>query len=206
MANENKNDEKVYVIDFIKKYNDLKSDTAKEEYLSSVVLKDAYVPYVTKMVTIDRMLQMAHYIDNRLIFNTPKEYQMYVFTLIMLYTRLDLDGNTSEIFDELSKNGLIDAIIESIESQNKADYKAFNTVFEMSKEDFVTNFARINLDTESIINAVGTGMMQGIMSIMDSISNVVNDPEMQEKINEYIKQINEGEITKETNNTVLSMI
>lgn len=205
MANENKNDEKVYVIDFIKKYNELKSDTAKEAYLSSVVLKDVYVPYVTKMVTIDRMLQMAHYIDNRLIFNTPKEYQMYVFTLIMLYTRLDLDGNTSEIFDELNKNGLIDLLVAEIEKKNEDDYKSFNTVFKMAKDDFLMNFAKTNLDNEAIVNAVGAGIMQGMMSIMDSIKTAFEDPEIKEMFNEYLAQQKTNNASEEAVNKILSM-
>lgn len=197
--------EKVYVMDFITKYNGLKSDTAKEAYLSSIVLEDVYTPYVSKMVTVDKLLQTAHIINDRVIFNTPKEYQLYIFTLIMLYTRLDVDGNTSEIFDELSKNELIDLLVAEIEKKNEDDYKTFNIVFKMAKDDFLMNFAKTNLDNEAIVNAVGTGIMQGMMSIMDSIKTAFEDPEIKEMFNEYLAQQKTNNASEEAVNKILSM-
>ena len=203
----NKDNEKIYVMDFVKKYNDLKSDTAKEAYFSSILKENVYVPYINKMVFIDKLLQSAHIVDNKVIYNTPKEFQMYTLTLILTYTNLDFgkDTNTNEIFDELNKCGLIDKLINAIGEKNEVDVNEFASLFKMAKDDFMMNFAKTNLDNEAIVNAVCAGIMQGMMSIMDSIKTAFEDPETQKILNEYLSQQGTDTASNEAVNKILSM-
>ena len=125
--------EKISVQDFVDKINRYASKDAKNKYIESIVLKDKYVDYMTK-VTLVRDFTNKSCLDQNgnVKMNSCGKYLMYVRTILSLYTKLELDNDNPSgffhEFDMLNKYRIIDDIMKNVP---KSELSEWDTIMSM---------------------------------------------------------------------------
>lgn len=163
--------EKISVQDFVNKINRFASKDAKNKYIESIVLKDKYVDYMTK-VTLVRDFTNKSCLDQNgnIRMNSCGKYLMYVRTILSLYTKLELDNDNPSgffhEFDMLNKYRIIDDIMKNVP---KSELSEWDTIMSMCHQDLITNnyeihgyisrnvgniIAAIDKSAEPLVNAI----------------------------------------------------
>lgn len=126
----------ITVSEFIKNYN-LRND--KEKYVASHIVND-YVSYAIKIDECNEIINRTCYkeIGGKKFFhkNTPVQYFLFINRLIARYTDIEIGENSSNDFDELNKNGLVQAIITAIPTR---EYDEWRTLLQMCNDDLMLN-------------------------------------------------------------------
>jgi len=170
-------EERASIIDFVNKYNKITSDKAKEALIQSIVRSnDYYVPYNEKYVYANRIIENSSFDKNgKVHYNGAKQYQLYIATILTLYTKFDIPGdNFSIVFDILNQKHLLDIIVGAM-PDDKMD---FDVMLNIAKDDFEKNYEVAKTDINILISAIKTGMLQGMESIMDACQGVLDNPEL----------------------------
>jgi len=185
----NTNGDKISIADFVNKYSKMASDKAKEALIQSVVRNnDYYVPYNEKFVYANQIIENSSFDKNGNIhYNGAKQYQLYIATILALYTKLDVPSDTFNItFDILNQNRLLDIIVEAMPS----DKDDFDIMLSMAKDDFDRNYGMRQMDINNITNAVYKGLIKGINDIFDGINiDTLNISEMQELFSDIMQKV-----------------
>lgn len=152
--------EKISVQDFVDKINRYASKDAKNKYIESIVLKDKYVDYMTK-VTLVRDFTNKSCLDQNgnVRMNSCGKYLMYVRTILSLYTKLELDEDSSSgffhEFDMLNKYRIIDDIMKNVP---KSELSEWDTIMSMCHQDLITNnyeiHGYISRNVDNIMTAI----------------------------------------------------
>ena len=161
---------KISVLDFIKKYNSMTSDKAKKTYLQRVVKgDDYYIPYTAKVVYARNILEIANFDkEGNVLYNTSKQFILYVYTLLQMYTLLSIDHmDWVVVFDILNSNNVLDEIINALPK----DRNDFEMIYKMVQEDFEKNYRVYQLNTKEIVDAVQSSIMSTIHSVLTQIQN-----------------------------------
>lgn len=180
------------VKEFVKKYNEYKTDELKSNFLQKVVLNE-YVPFTKKEATCKNIVDTTYYItDNkgikRLHVNSSATYILYSLNIINLYTGIEIDFNRGlEEYDELNRYGLI-GIISSMISER--ELKEFSMILDMVESDVIQNeyetHAFISSQIERFGTLIGNALDPVLTELSDSINNI--DETKIEKITNKIKQ------------------
>lgn len=175
---------KIPVAEFIKKYTRLTSEKTKEMYLKSVIAgDDFYVPYVTKIVYANQIIEAANFNKDGIYYNTPKQYQMYMSVLLSLYTCLEIDGQSfNEIFDSLESIGVFDKMMDLMPK----DKTKFDVVFNMVRDNFDQNMGKININIDEIVSAVKIGIVQGVDAVLEAAKGLFDNEEVMKVLSQYI--------------------
>lgn len=175
---------KIPVTEFIKKYTGLISEKTKEMYLKSVIVgDDFYVPYVTKIVYANQIIEAANFNKDGIYYNTPKQYQMYMSVLLSLYTCLEIDGQSfNEIFDSLESIGAFDKMMDLMPK----DKTKFDVVFNMVRDNFDQNMGKININIDEIVSAVKIGIVQGVDAVLEAAKGLFDNEEVMKVLSQYI--------------------
>ena len=164
----NENIEKISVADFLKKYDEAESAEDKEACIKKIVI-DRYVPYSEKVVYINQILNTAHFKNNVLVWNTSKEKVLYAWTLLRLYTSLNVSDNFNNEYDLImSRNDLLAQITSNIPN----DKMEFCSTFYDLKSDFNANMVN---DYTQLTEAVSLGVLKGAEMVLDALEKVLPD-------------------------------
>lgn len=167
-------EKRIPVLDFLTKYNGMTSDKAKEAYIKRVVRPDNYyVPYISKTVYANQILEIANFTkEGKVYFNGAKQYQLYIWTLLTLYTFFDVPNEGFEIiFDVLNQQGFLDILIDQMPN----DKAEFDVVYHLSQKDFEKNYMETKVNTEDILNIINKGILDSMHIIIDEVTKVFND-------------------------------
>ena len=173
------NIEKISVADFLKKYDEAESaDDRKVYIMSEIIDKNAYIPYAEKMTYATYILQTAHFKNDKYKHNQSKELFLFQWTIMELYTNLDLHTEEATKEYDLIMGAIKD--FKMIEDLASDDIKEFKKVFYCIKRDF---FDDINSQKQSqeIIDAIMIGIAKGTEQVLDAVSGVM--PEIMEMVN-----------------------
>ena len=163
--------EKISVQDFVNKINRFASKDAKNKYIESIVLKDKYVDYMTK-VTLVRDFTNKSCLDQNgnIRMNSCGKYLMYVRTILSLYTKLELDNDNSSgffhEFDMLNKYRIIDDIMKNVP---KSELSEWDTIMSMCHQDLITN----NYEIHGYISRNVDNIMAAIDKSAEPLVNVM---------------------------------
>ena len=189
IINEKINDDqkdRVTVEEFLEKYDSLTSEKAKELYLESVICpSDYYVSYALKTVLARKILEIANFNQNdgSLRFDGVKQYQLYIWTILSVYTNLFLPENEFDIvFDILSKKKMLDKIVQKMPE----DKKEFDIVFNMTRDDFIMNYNKT--DYTKLFQQI----RQEVLAVFDDILK-----QFLVSVNETQNEIKENSISTE---------
>lgn len=135
---------KIKVVDFVNGYDKCANVTAKKNYLKMLEIIP-YIKYEYKTVLANQIINGSCYDEeegNRIKFNSPGRYMLYVYTMLKTYTNLDMDNTTMlDDFNELNRRGLIDKIFELIPESERNE---FEKIVGMAYEDFVANYYEVH--------------------------------------------------------------
>lgn len=163
--------EKISVQDFVDKINRYASKDAKNKYIESIVLKDKYVDYMTK-VTLVRDFTNKSCLDQNgnVKMNSCGKYLMYVRTILSLYTKLELDNDNPSgffhEFDMLNKYRIIDDIMKNV---SKSELSEWDTIMSMCHQDLITN----NYEIHGYISRNVDNIMAAIDKSAEPLVNVM---------------------------------
>ena len=163
--------EKISVQDFVNKINRFASKDAKNKYIESIVLKDKYVDYMTK-VTLVRDFTNKSCLDQNgnIRMNSCGKYLMYVRTILSLYTKLELDNDNPSgffhEFDMLNKYRIIDDIMKNVP---KSELSEWDTIMSMCHQDLITN----NYEIHGYISRNVDNIMAAIDKSAEPLVNVM---------------------------------
>lgn len=170
------------VSEFVTKYQGSKQKNS----LIEKQIKTKYISFETKIALSSKIINMSMYkeIMGKKVFvpDTPNRYQLFVQAVIQSYTTLEWDaieGNEqmsdiSKDFNLLEENGLVEVLFAAIGD----DIQKFTTVLNMKVDD------EIDLN-RSIVPFLET-KLEAMNMAFDSISQIMEKPEIQEKIMELI--------------------
>lgn len=178
---EDDSESKVKIVDFISKFNGMTSEKAKEAYIKRIVKSDDYyVPYTIKVVYAQQIIETANFREDGIyILNSPKEYQLYISSLLMMYTNLDVIGQQFNLyFDALEKYQILDKIIK----QMPIDKNEFDIVFHMIKDDAEKNYGEIRFNTSEIAGMVKKGILEGTEFILTELLKILENGSLNEII------------------------
>lgn len=138
---------KISFNDFIKKYDSYQSKEAQKKYVESIIITNQYVDYLVKVNYAKNILNTACLNkDGNIHMNSCKKYILYVYTILTLYTYLDISEKEAVLcYDELEKRNLVAYIMDGI---SKFELTSFDTILNMCTDDLITN----NYEIHGFIN------------------------------------------------------
>lgn len=170
------------ISEFVVKYQGSKQKNS----LIEKQIKTKYISFETKIALSSKIINMSMYkeIMGKKVFapDTPNRYQLFVQAVIQSYTTLEWDvieGNEqifdiSKGFNLLEENGLVEVLFAAIGD----DIQKFTTILNMKVDD------EIDLN-RSIVPFLET-KLESINMVVDTISQVMDKPEVKEKIAKLI--------------------
>lgn len=175
----------VPISEFIAKYKNRASDKSKDLYLKSIV-KEEYVPYLIKQFWARQIIEGANFDkEGNIHFDQIKQYMSYMYTVLSLYTKLDVSSNGFNIqFDTLNENG----VIKRLEENLPEDFKEFQSVYKMVEDDFRTNYAVTHINTDEIGKQVEIGLLNGVNKVMDLILKTMQDEKVMAELQKALSQ------------------
>ena len=85
---------KATVEEFVKKYNQFSSTELKANYVKSMVDENKYIDYLVKVKYAQDIISISCLDKNGNIkLNSPKRYSLYIYTIINLYTYIEVPEN-----------------------------------------------------------------------------------------------------------------
>lgn len=175
----------VPISEFIAKYKNRASDKSKDLYLKSIV-KEEYAPYLIKQFWARQIIEGANFDkEGNIHFDQIKQYMSYMYTVLSLYTKLDVSSNGFNIqFDTLNENG----VIKRLEENLPEDFKEFQSVYKMVEDDFRTNYAVTHINTDEIGKQVEIGLLNGVNKVMDLILKTMQDEKVMAELQKALSQ------------------
>ena len=122
---------KILVTDFIKKYNEVKSEDLKKKQVQGII-KRRYCPILEKKVILDLMLSKSIIEDDIPYIDMFTNKLNFYAAIISLYTyivpEIDESGKSKsyEMYDMLIENGLMSIILEEIGERELGELTSVN--------------------------------------------------------------------------------
>lgn len=164
------------------KVEDLIALTKKrKEYDFSQHIKLKYMPYAEKCSLVKSIIDKSSYeeIGGKKVYKRNTASMLFVFTmqLISHYTNLEFDNDeVVQTYDTLMETGLMNQLMSQIP---EAEISILRGMLDMQRDDEEAN-------TRSLVSFLET-KTEAMQLAMDSLLNVISQPEMQAKISQYIK-------------------
>lgn len=129
---------------FVKLFNDIKDRDSEKElekkraFVQKYIAK-TYMPYAYKMAESRRIVEQSTNVDvdGTKLFATssPMRWVLYVISVMIYYTSLEFSDDVMADFDLLDGSGIIEFIFAAI----GRDVDTFQTVLNMTYDDYMTN-------------------------------------------------------------------
>ncbi len=165
----NENIEKISVADFLKKYDEVESADDRKACIKEIMI-DRYVPYSEKVVYINEILNTAHIKDGKVFWNHAKELILYMWTVLKLYTKLDVSDDFTKEYDQIMKRPGLDRMLTH--QYIPSDGLLFRGLMYTKGEDFNQN---MNNDYTQLTEAVSLGVLKGAEMVLDALEKVLPD-------------------------------
>ena len=201
------------VKELCERYNNIKNDQMKEDFVKNSVKITPYVPVLRKDALADIIakrctFEYENYVtedgtmkdrpSGKVKVNTFTGYILFCRTVIQEYTDLKIDKEHFETdYDELKKSGLFDVLMNGNGSLIPQDELVeFNTILSMKKSDLIENetgienFITKQIDrVEDLANAALTPLVNVLEKKLDGLSD-----EDKGKIVEFAKKMDFKEV------------
>ena len=178
------------VKEFVTKYENAKTAVARDALLKSLNVKD-YIDVNTKSVYANLIVDKANAEyddDNNIIgyrYNSIMQHVLFTVTMVQLYTDLDINfkrdenpDTVNEVYDLLTKSGLIDKIVEMIGEKEFGECMMF---LGMASNDFAQN----KMSFQAYIG----NKIDGAVDVITALSSPVLD-----EIKERFKDVNPDDV------------
>lgn len=166
------------VIDFLEDFKSKKiqnttvKPNAVEEYIKETLEIEEYLPFIKKREICSMVLDGCNYVDDNtgmIKVDSVSRYIIFTITMLTAYTNLefshDEETDTFDDYDMLCKSGLLNIILNIIESE----YTACNNMLNMMMTDLIAN----NNTIENVIGNLGNKLLNNIDTIVDALKDKV---------------------------------
>ncbi len=163
------NAENITVDELVAEYQRRSSDSAKKLYLESKIRTVEYMDYEVVQSLCDSIIAGSYLKDGECYIDSCKSYYLYVFTIFNYYTNIEVHSNDfMREFNLLNKEGLIDVILGAISENLMA---TFDAVFQMKKNDFMTNY----YEPHSYVNRIIGKFIPFVSGFFEELGNQLKD-------------------------------
>ena len=175
---------KILVTDFIKKYNEVKSEDLKKKQVQEII-KRTYCPIIEKKMILDLMLEKSIVEDDIPYIDLFTNKLNFYAAIISLYTYItpEKDENDKsksfEMYDLLVENNIINAILEQIGERELGEFTSINGLI-------LDNWYAKNTSTQAYVNSLVEtasrkfGVVAGVG--MEKLADVLSDEKKMDKI------------------------
>ena len=159
--------------DMVKEYTSTTNEVARKMFMEKIQI-EPYISYSSKIIYASRIIESTSWDpDNKRIeVNSPIRYILYVYTLLLLYTNIDVhnEGMLAE-YDALASAGLVEKILDKIPEREK---KEFDTVLKMVGDDYYTNHFETHAYIDSLIDRLRNIVENFLTPISEDIVSGLN--------------------------------
>lgn len=184
-------EKKIMVNDFVSQYKIMKNEELRKNYVRKIVKRN-YVPVLEKKIILDIMLQKSITADE----NGIQYIDMFLHKLnvisaiIVLYTNIEVEKNkqgqtnTTEMYDLLVSNNILDVIYEEIGDDELNELMSINKLLldtwhnqNSSTESYL--YKLFNSVSKNIGATIGIGMskLSEVLSDNEKTTNIINQIE-----------------------------
>ena len=175
---------KILVTDFVKKYNEVKSEDLKKKQVQGII-KRTYCPIIEKKMILDLMLEKSIVEDDVPYIDLFTNKLNFYAAIISLYTYIipEKDENDKsksfEMYDLLVENNIINAILEQIGERELGEFTSINGLI-------LDNWYAKNTSTQAYVNGLVEtasrkfGVVAGVG--MEKLADVLSDEKKMDKI------------------------
>ena len=165
---------------FVQQYKVAKD---KEAFVKKHITK-TYVPYVEKISKASGIaLSCTHAVLGQPELykkDTPSQYFGTIMRLIEMYTDITFaDSDVVKVFDTMAEQGIIDIILSSIPEN---EVTQFRSIVDMCVSDIYEN----ERDISALIDTKLTSISLVFNTMLESVQNILNDPEIKENLKNSI--------------------
>lgn len=162
------------VEDMVKEFTSTTNKVAREKFLDKIQI-EPYISYSSKMVYANRIIESTSWdsTGRKMEINSPIRYILYVYTLIGVYTNIDVhnDSMLAE-YDALTAAGLKDLIIQKIP---EAERKEFDAILKMVADDFYANHFETHAYIDGLIDRFGNIVQSFFSPISEELVKGLNN-------------------------------
>ena len=164
------------VKEFVESYCAAKTSAAKDALLKKLNIKD-YVDVLMKKTYMELVVSKANAVydgNGKMVesrYNSIMQHVLFTVTIVQLYTDLDIDFNRSEnpdkmneVYDLLTKTGLIEKIVSLIGEKEFGECMLF---LNMASNDFAQNEMSLQAQIRNGFNRTSDVMQTLMQSIGD---------------------------------------
>ena len=162
-----------------------KSHKDKEQFVKKHITTE-YVSYVTKLSEAQKIANIATHIlvGDKEIYkkDTPKMYFFTLCRLVRLYTDIEFaDDKVVDMYDALSKNGVMALILSSIPESEMSEFRALvdmcvNDIYENERD--ITSFFDSKFDALSMVFESLSGTLKDTLN-SDEVKQILKDKVIQ---------------------------
>ena len=162
------------VEEMVKEYTSTTNKVAREKFMEKIQI-EPYIGYSAKMVYANRIIESTSWdaTGSKIEINSPIRYMLYIYTLINVYTNIDLHNeNMLAEYDALTSAGLKDLIIQKIP---EAERKEFDAVLKMVADDYYANHFETHAYIDNLVDRFGNIVENFFSPIGEELAKGLNN-------------------------------
>lgn len=157
--------------EFTEKYNNIATETLKNNFLRDNLHVKKYIPYLMKMTLADNLVNITILDKNtgNINVNSAANYLFFCRIIIEQYTDLKIESNEfHEEYDLLNEAGLLDKIMNMIPEKEITEFKM---IIDMKKNDIMINRGTPQAFINQQVERFGTLLGVTLKPVLEKISN-----------------------------------
>lgn len=168
------------VEELIKEYAQAKK--MKKEYDFSKHIKTHYMPYSEKCALVKNIVETTSYedVNGVKLYKRNTKSMLFIFTMQLIQRYTDVEFAAEEVpqvYDLLMESGTMNGLMSAIPEE---EISILRGMVDMERDD-------LEINTRSLISFFET-KADALKIAMDSVQKVLNKPEIQAKITDYISK------------------
>lgn len=165
---------------FCEGYNKIVTDKLRQEYLTTNLVINTYIPYITKITIADKLanISMVDEKTGNVKFMSDLNYLLFCRAIVENYTNLDVETEGFyEEYDELAKSGLLYIITSAIPEN---ELKEFKMICDFKKNDLIQNRYKPHTYIDEQISKFIEFGKAFITPLINNISDKINEIDNEE--------------------------
>lgn len=195
MMIEKKGEKRMNVKDFVEASLKITNKEQKLEWIKSIANIKKYIPYSQKLMHASAIVDYSCIDNGQILFDSCKGYMLEIFSLIYLYTDLEVDKkNFNSDYDILLENGVLNIILELIPESERTE---FSMIVTMRRQDFIDNNYEGHAFLSKQVDKISKILEEVSLVGLEKLSNKIDTAD-KTKLYSFIKEF-KNELIQKTN-------
>ena len=183
------------VKDFVEASLKITNKEQKLEWIKSIANIKKYIPYSQKLMHASAIVDYSCIDNGQILFDSCKGYMLEIFSLIYLYTDLEVDKkNFNSDYDILLENGVLNIILELIPERERTE---FSMIVTMRRQDFIDNNYEGHAFLSKQVDKISKILEEISLVGLEKLSNKIDTAD-KTKLYSFIKEFKK-ELIQKTN-------